>query len=63
MIGLFPLLGVAALVAGVFFIRWYARAKKPMIAVTAGMLFFFAFAVFWRSCNPAPEHHPYMRSR
>ena len=50
------------LIAGAFLARWYAKTKRPMIVLTAGMFFFFAFVVFWRSCHPAPEHHhPYMR--
>ena len=54
--------GILAVAAGVFFTIWYKKARRPIIVLTAGMLYFFAFVWFWRSCNPAPEHHPYMRS-
>ncbi len=42
MAGLLPLLRVLAVVAGILLICWYARSKKPMVVLTAGMLFFFA---------------------
>src|SRR2546425_9321659 len=50
------ILGILALVAGAVLVRWYAKTKRPMIVLTAGMLFFFAFVAFWRSCSPAHEH-------
>jgi len=50
------ILGILAVIAGVFLVRWYAKTKRPMIVLTAGMLFFFAFVAFWRSCSPAREH-------
>lgn len=49
-------LGILALIVGVVLVRWYAKTKRPMIVLTAGMLFLFAFVAFWRSCSPAPEH-------
>jgi len=55
-INILTVLGISGLVAGALLVRWYAKAKRPMIVLTAGMLFFFAFVCFWRSCSPAHEH-------
>jgi hypothetical protein len=55
-INILALIGILALVAGALLVRWYAKTKRPMIVLTAGMLFFLSFVSFWRSCNPAPEH-------
>jgi hypothetical protein len=54
-------IGVLALVAGVLVTRQYARTKRPMVALVAGVLFLLALVAFWRSFIPPPEHHPGMR--
>ena len=57
------ILGILALIAGAVLVRWYAKTKRPMIVLTAGMLFFLAFVAFWRSCSPAREHtHQHIKS-
>jgi hypothetical protein len=62
-IDILMVMGILALVAGGLMVRWYARTKRPMIVLTAGMLFFLAFVCFWRSCSPAREHTgPHIKS-
>jgi hypothetical protein len=54
-------IGVLAFVAGVLAARQYARTKRPMVVLVAGVLFLLAVVAFWRSFIPPPEHHPGMR--
>jgi hypothetical protein len=55
------LIGALAFVAGALSARWYAKTKRPIIALLAGALFLLALVAFWRTFVPPPEHHPGMR--